>query len=454
MTSIIDFDRSFVAFSSKGSSVSNLISSNSNTILPQRTPCHPITSSDIIITDSFSRRKIIQEKKRLRIISEEEDFGIDFGSDQSLFEEEDRDLALYERTEEGEEEDERHKWIDEIYSTSTEGEEDHFSILSSSPSDVYFLTDHDTSSLSPRPSSSGTRIQTPTTQQLSFFSSSHHSLDPLVGQTTAELIESKEIREQEDKKIEGRRITRRNSQPLTHGVSEVDSRRGSAVSVDSLAGRSDPGICSSFIFSAESSIPEESLSLVEQETDEDSPSPPTESVNMIMDPIETLSHVSLSGDNQPFSLSISFDSYKIDSSDSSDLPDKSLISACEASKAVTGLEMTSSGSGITGLTSGQRQRKRTLSPDLVPAAIQVMEKRRKKRDTATAAHHRHSERHGHDPDSHEHQESGDDEENSNSPNDTLNTPVSKKTDGQSFFSSIVTSINDPIPITGTFKFVA
>jgi hypothetical protein len=321
-------------------------------------------------------------------------------------------------------------------------------------------------------------------------------VNPVIGQATADLIESKD----QEEKIERRLITRRNSQPLVVGRSnneEGDSRRGSAVSVESLAGRSDPGICSSFLIPSASAelliASEETLTLVpqqqqlpltegaeerEERADIDDQSNPitsplpctTDLVNMIMDPIEPLSHVNLSGDSQPFSLSLSFDSYKIDSSDSSDLPDKSLISSSVVDPlkgTITGHEMRS-GSSISG------HRKRTLSPDLVPGSIQVLEKRRRKNREAAAAaasslpHHTRRV-HAHDPD-HESEGEGDEEdeddddgeeeddegedEESSSPNDTLNTPVSKKTDGPSFFPNIVTSIGESIPITGTFKFHA
>lgn len=466
MTGIIDFDRSFLAFSSQNLSP---VSPDSNSNVTPRTPTPTSSFSGIAVsTDSFSQRKTVHEGSRLRIISEE-DFRIDFGSDQSLFEEDEDEGFLYQHREKEEKRDRR--LIDEIYSnTSTEGDEDHFSILSSSPSDVYFLHDQSSSSLSPRPSSSTLLSSSPplTSDLLTSFP----TINPLVGQVAAEVTESKQSQEEEQKRIEGRRILRRNSQPVT--LESADSRRGSAVSVDSLAGRSDPGICSSFLLSADpSSIPETRLSLVEEDIEEeeirreDSPPLPTESVTMIMDPIEPLSHVSLSGDTQPFGLSLSFDSYKNDSSDSTDLMDRSMISVREESKGermggspVTPHRESSLVRGEMGQSaSGHRQksqRKRTQSPDLVPAAIQVREKRRKRKDGTTAAHDHQQHRHAHDPDS---TESGDEDSRSgsssnSSPNDTLNTPVSKKTDGASFFPTIVSPIHDPVPITGTFTFVA
>ena len=179
------------------------------------------------------------------------------------------------------------------------------------------------------------------------------------------------------------------------------------------------------------------------------PSPPQESVNMIMDPIETLAHVGLSGDTQPFSLSLSFESYKLDSSDSSDAADKGLVcdrsqsrrSAAHPATDVTSVGDDSRASGERHVRQQKQQRKRTISPDLLPPAIQVDKKR--KRATPVL----HQRRQESEADCiHSQDESS---SSSDSPNDTLNTPVSKQTDGRTFFPSIVSAINDPIPITGT-----
>ena len=415
------------------------------------------------ITNSFNSKYVREkERTRLRIISEEEEFGVDFlgfldpspseeqeeEEDEGISEEATRILIGYD-------------CCDDKDHHSFTTEEDCYSVLSSSsPSDVYSLL-HDSTTTSSIPSPRQQQHCSILRSSPSIRDGSCIVVDPLVGGQVPELIESKSP----ESWIEDRVISRRNSQPVTSSLQQSESRRGSAVS---LAGRSDPGICptgSGFPCQEEEEEGEKietTKSIEEEGQGSRTPSPPTQAVNMIMDPIETLSHVNL--DTQPFGLSLSFDSFKLDSSDSSsDLTEKSVISViCEQSSARDTISNTvplvsNVGSSSTSGVSGLRQRKRSLS-----SCIPVLPEKRVRKGDASAVEktsggtdlkHKKEEEEGSQQESEEggdgNRRSINSSNSSGSPNDTLNTPVSKKTDGPSFFATIVTSINDPIPITGT-----
>lgn len=113
---------------------------------------------------------------------------------------------------------------------------------------------------------------------------------------------------------------------------------------------------------------------------------------MIMDGIETLSQVTLSGEAQPFSLSLSFDTYKFPSDGDDSSQKGSLDAQTTRDEPATAGERTP---GSPGSASGH--------PDGHSNAL----------DT-----------------------------------DTLNTPVSTAKDVPTFFPCTVSSISDPVPITG------
>lgn len=114
---------------------------------------------------------------------------------------------------------------------------------------------------------------------------------------------------------------------------------------------------------------------------------------MIMDRIDTLTQVTLSAEPQTFNLS--FDTYKLPSSDDSESPKcESLDINLKSDEPATAGEKTPSSPGS------------AIGPTSSENTISIETE------------------------------------------DTLNTPISTATDVPSFFSCVVTSIPDPVPITG------